>query len=52
MKIQVDSLILSCFVLYSFNYIKVMKQKGEINLEYKLFILLNNIIKDVNDSDN
>ena len=29
-----------------------MKQKGEINLEYELFILLNNIIKDVNDSDN
>ena len=29
-----------------------MKQKVEINLEYELFILLNNIIKDVNDSDN
>ena len=29
-----------------------MKQKEEINLEYELFILLNNIIQDVNDSDN
>ena len=29
-----------------------MKQKGEINLEYELFILLNNYNKDVNDSDN
>ena len=29
-----------------------MKQKVEINLEYELFILLNNIIQDVNDSDN
>ena len=29
-----------------------MKQKEEINLEYELFILLNNYNKDVNDSDN